>query len=101
MDTSRTRDIFGFTFLYAQLVASCWIVPEWPLSHLGEPVYLATLASIATTISITVIRASGRHGSAAERGLLALFLGGMPFVYLSSWALTPQSGWLAIELIGV
>src|SRR5262245_45526053 len=94
------RDVVGFAFLYAQLAATFWLVPDWSLAHIGEPVYLAALANVVTAAAITVIRLSGRRGSAAERLLLAIFLAGMPLIYVSSWLLAPQPGWLVAELIG-
>ena len=95
------RDLVGFAFLYAQLAATFWIVPDWSLSHSGEPTYLAAVGNIIGTVVISAIRFSGRRGSTAERLYLAVFLGAMPFVYLSSWMLAPQHGWLVPELVGV
>jgi len=94
------RDVVGFGFLYAQLAATFWLVPDWSPAHIGEPVYLAALANVVTAAAITAIRLSGRRGSDAERLVLAVFLAGMPLIYLSSWLLAPQPGWLAGELVG-
>ena len=98
---SPVRDLVGFALLYAQLAATFWIVPDWSPSHIGEPTYLAGVGNVVGTFVISAIRLSGRRGSIAERAYLALFLGAMPFVYLSSWILTPQQGWLLPELVGV
>ncbi|MDX2166030.1 MAG: hypothetical protein SF182_03170 [Deltaproteobacteria bacterium] len=95
------RDLVGFAFLYAQLLSTFWLVPDWSPAHLLQPVYLAAVGGIVTTFAITGIRVSGRRGSVIERLLLAVFLAGMPLIYLSSWLLAPQSGWLAGELLGV
>jgi hypothetical protein len=101
IDAGRRRDLGGLACLYAQLIASWWIVPDWSLSHLGEPVFLAAIGGIATSVSIALLRLSGMRGSSAERALLALFLGAMPFVYVASWLVSPEPGWLGIELVGV
>jgi hypothetical protein len=101
IDAGRRRDLAGLACLYAQLVASWWIVPDWSLSHVGEPVFLAAIGGVATSVSIALLRLSGMRGSSAERALLALFLGGMPFVYVASWLVAPEPGWLGIELVGV
>lgn len=99
--SSRSRDLIGVACLYAQLVASWWIVPEWSLSHLGEPVFLAAIGGIGTSLLLAMLRLRGMRGTAVERFALSLFLGGMPFVYLASWLVAPQPGWLGIELVGV
>ena len=99
--TATTRDVTAFGFLYAQLLITLRIVPDWSPVHIAEPVYLASVAAVATAVSITLIRLSGRRGAWIERLLLASFLGGMPLVYVLSWMLSPQPGWLPIELVGV
>ncbi len=99
--TTTTRDVMAFTFLYAQLFAAQWLVPDWSLAHLVEPVYQASAAVVVTVVGITLIRLSGRRGSWSERLLLALFLGAMPFVYVLSYLRAPQPGWLPIELFGI
>ncbi len=35
------RDLVGFAFLYAQLATTIWLVPQWSLARLAEPVYQA------------------------------------------------------------
>jgi hypothetical protein len=97
----RARDVAGLACLYAQLLAAWWILPDHSLAHAGDPVHLAAFAGIATSIAIAMLRCAGIRGSSAERILLALFLGGMPFVYVASWLVAPEPGWLAIELVGI
>lgn len=99
--TFGARELVAFAFLYGQLVASLWIVPDWSPSHLGEPPYLAAVGGVATSLFIAVLRASGMRGSSIERIALALFLGAMPFVYVASWLVAPAPGWLPIELVGI
>ena len=99
--TLGARELVAFAFLYGQLVATLWIVPDWSPSHLSEPPYLAAVGGVATSLFIVVLRASGMRGSPIERIALAVFLGVMPFVYVGSWLVAPAPGWLPIELLGV
>jgi hypothetical protein len=101
MKPARTADAVAFSFLYAQLFGIVSLVPRWSITHLREPVYLAVVASILTTVWITILRLRGRRGSKLERWTLALFLAGMPVVYVWSWLRAPQAGWLGIELVGL
>ena len=97
----RAADILAFSFLFAQVPAILWIVPQWSIGLLREPVYLAVMASVLITVWITLLRLRGRRGSRLEQWALALFLAGMPLVYLWSWLRAPQPGWLGIELVGL
>jgi hypothetical protein len=101
MRVESTRDGLGLLFLVVQLVMTPFLVPAWTLGQLGTPVYVATVASILTSLFLLVLRAFGERGSALERRALALFLAGMPVIYVASWALEPAPGWLTIELVGV
>ncbi len=100
--SARLLEALSFAALFAQLVIAMWIVPEWSLRHLPEPVYLATMSSVVVAVLIVGLRLRAK-GTEAERLLLALFLGGMPLVYVSSWVLAAQAGigQLVIELAGV
>ena len=97
--TTRVLDVSGWLALYGQPLTS-WLVPDWSVRHLAEPVYLAVLANIAVVAFITLVRLTGARGSRSERTVLALFLAGMPVIYVSSWLLSPQPGWLWVELSG-
>jgi hypothetical protein len=94
-------DAVGLVFLYAQLAAALWIVPEWSPSHLGEPTFLAGVSGVLTSLALIALRWLDVPRWPIERALLALFLGGMPFVYVASWMVAPQPGWLPVELLGV
>src|SRR5712675_977243 len=56
IDAGRRRDLGGLACLYAQLIASWWIVPDWSLLHVGEPVFLAAIGGLATSVSIALLR---------------------------------------------
>jgi hypothetical protein len=94
-------DTVGLAFLYAQLAAALWIVPDWSPSHLAEPPYLAAVSGVLTSLFLLALRWLDVRRWPIERMVLALFLGGMPFVYVASWIVAPQPGWLPVELLGV
>jgi hypothetical protein len=96
----RALDVSAWLALYAQLLTT-GLVPEWSARHFAEPVYLAVIANAAAVAFITLVRVTRSRGSRAERTTLALFLAGMPLIYLSSWLLSPEPGWLWVEVLGV
>jgi hypothetical protein len=80
-------------------------VPSW-----AEPItdvcVLASLISGATIVLLALTRLCGAAGVAVERTWIALFLAGMPVVYVVKWIATrhdtgPLDGWLAVELVGL
>ena len=88
--------------LAAGTVGLIWIVPDSPLEHLGEPCYLALFAYAGTLVILAGLRPLGARGRRHERLLLAVFLAGMPLVYVAN-ALVHGAGvpLLLIELAGV
>ncbi len=90
---------FGRAALLLQLPLLVALLPDSPLRHLGEPPYLASIASVVTTIALFVFDLS--NDAKMVRRLLAIFLAGMPLVYLATW-LTSPSGQadLWIEMAG-
>src|SRR5262245_35826609 len=84
-------------------VAAVSLVPAW--TDLLDPSILAVIASVVTLILMYVARGLGDAGVALERVTLALFLAGMPVIYLLRWLLfrpvNSAPAWLAIELLGL
>ena len=76
-----TPERIAFLGLAAQLVFTLVIVPVSPFGRIVEPIYLATISSSALTIALAVLRLRARRDVRIEKLLLALFLGGMPFIY--------------------
>src|SRR5215471_1825322 len=76
------RDVLAFALLYAQLAFAFWSVPDSSLPALLAPTGIAFIGAVATTAGITLLRLAGRGGSRAERWLLAVFLAGMPLIYV-------------------
>lgn len=96
---SVLRDAAGLAVLVAQLLATLWIVPDWTPSF--HPTWIAAAAGVATTVLLLALRARRIRGSRFELQMLALFLAGMPLVYVLCWLWSPSTGWLPIELAGV
>jgi hypothetical protein len=83
---------------------SLYLVPSWQ-GALTDPCHLAGLFSAATIVLLVVTRHLGRRGIVIERRVLALFLAGMPLIYVASWLVThgagAPGGWLWIEIVGI
>jgi hypothetical protein len=102
LSRDRLLDGLGLAALYGSVAAVAPLVPDTPLRHLGEPSYQALIALLVTAVAIGALRASGRRGSRLERIGLAVFLAGMPLVYVGNWILSSGHAqpWLAVELTG-
>lgn len=73
-------------------------VPSWELNVR----VLALLVAGATIVLLALTRLAGPAGVAGERAFIALFLAGMPVVYVVSWMTHGTSRtWLAVELLGL
>ncbi len=80
-----------------------YLVPAW--QNFFKDVCLQAAAFAGATIALMyVTRFLGRRGIAIERIVLALFLAGMPFVYVIRWLVFrggASTEWLWIELFGL
>jgi hypothetical protein len=88
--------------LVAQQLFVIALVPESPLRHLDEPVYLATLTGTAVALALVALRLYASRRVWLEKLLLAAFLGGMPIVY--TWTALRDGGGrgaIEVELVGV
>jgi hypothetical protein len=83
--------------------AALCLVQGW--SELSDPCTLASIAGGVTLILMYVARWRGDAWIPFERGVLALFLAGMPVIYLARWLMfrpaDSQPVWLAVELVGL
>src|ERR1041384_5489862 len=83
--------------------AGVYLAPSWQ-GILTDVCLQAAVLAAATIALMYVTRFLGPRGIAIERIALALFLAGMPLVYVLRWLVVrggAGSGWLWIELIGL
>jgi hypothetical protein len=89
----------------AALLLSCigtgFLLPDVPFRHLGEPTYQAALAMVVTVAALLVLRAIGPRGARVERIVLAVFLGSMPLVYITTWLVAGAGGSIGVEIAGL
>jgi len=91
----------GATALTACTLA---MVPSWR-GTLADPCHQGAIAAAVTIAILFATRRMGSRGVALERVVMALFLAGMPLIYIAGWLVTGGGGagraWLAIELAGL
>src|SRR5262249_53876778 len=91
--------------LIAATAAVAWMVhsvPSWRDAVAG-PSIAANLAAAALVAVLWVILWRRRSATQAELWLLAVFLGGMPVVYVAQYltANAKPSGWFWLEVAGI
>ena len=95
------KEKLAFGFAAALTAVSLHLVPSWQ-GAFTDPCHLALVFSAGTIVVLLVTRHLGRQGIAIERRVLALFLAGMPLVYVASWLVTRGAGasnrWLWVEI---
>lgn len=88
----------------ALTAVTLYLVPSWQAAF-TDPCHIAGILSAGTIVLLLVTRHLGRRGIVIERRFLALFLAGMPLIYVASWLATrgagTSSGWLWVEIAGV
>lgn len=98
------KDKLAFAFAAASTAVALYIVPSWH-EFLTDPCLWAPAAAGATILLLLVTRHLGDGARLFEVRWLALFLAGMPLIYLARWILSRGDiaghGWLAAELGGV
>jgi hypothetical protein len=98
----KEKIALGFAAILTAI--SLYLVPSWQ-GALTDPCRLAGIFSAATIALLVVTRHLGRRGILIERRVLALFLAGMPLIYVASWLATRGAGgpggWLWVEIAGV
>jgi hypothetical protein len=98
------KEKLALGFAAVLTAVSLYLVPSWQ-GALTDPCHLAGIFSAATIILLLVTRHLGRRGILIERRVLAVFLAGMPLIYVASWLAThgagASGGWLWVEIAGV
>jgi alkylhydroperoxidase family enzyme len=104
MTMSPLRERLALALLVVTTAIGLVRVPLGPLHAVTDPCHLAVAAGLLVTGGVVTARWMGERGVAMERLSLALFLAGMPPVYVSSWFWSPPPhgwAWLALELAAV
>lgn len=87
MTEAHTRERLALLVLWG-VIAYCWLglltPASAPLDYLLSPAYCAMVAATLSTALYSAIHVFAPVSDASRRRLLALFLAGMPFVYLWS-----------------
>jgi hypothetical protein len=94
------RQVAGLVLLFGQL-AWTLLAPEAPWLNWSEPTHIAVAAVWIVTPALGLLRFLPPRRLRLERAILALFLAGMPVVYL--WAAllrAPDAGTLWMEGLG-
>jgi hypothetical protein len=98
------RELAALALAAALFAVGLWGVPSWR-GAVFEVCHLAAIAGVATLVLLSVTRQLGARGVSIERGWSALFLIGMPVVYIVGWLTAangrPSPTWLWVELLGL
>lgn len=96
------KDVLAIIALVGSCIAICFLIPDLPWLHIGEPAYGAVLSTPCMVVGIFIARLFGTRGARAERILFALFLMAMPLVYIGGFLRLGKwiAPWLWLELLG-
>jgi hypothetical protein len=98
------KEKLAFAFAAVSTAVTVYLVPSWR-GFGTDPCLWASVAAVVTILVLLVTRHLGDHASLFEVRWLALFLSGMPVIYLGRWILSPRHAagytWLFVELGGV
>ena len=92
--------ILGMALLLGQL-ACVSLAPEPLWGHLTEPPYCATASAVLVTVALALLRWLRPRPVRLEKLILALFLAGMPVIYLWAALLEPGAPSFRIEALGI
>lgn len=100
--SSDTREAIALGIASLLVAGGLTLVPSW-LDALADPCRHAAVAGALMIPLLILTRRLGPRGLASERLALAVFLAGMPLIYLARWFTTGGGagrGWLLVELAG-
>ena len=99
-DVSPRQSVLAWAPLVAATASLAWIVPESPFAHLDDPSHWGVLGYLGCVGALAGRWWRGRLRP--PRRLLAIFLTGMPLVYLANWLRWGgDPTWLGIETVGL
>jgi hypothetical protein len=87
----QVKEKLALGFAAVLTAVSLYLVPSWQ-GALTDRCHLAGIFAAATMILLLATRHLGRRGILIEHRLLALFLAGMPLIYVASWLATCGAG---------
>jgi hypothetical protein len=97
------KERIALAFATVLTAIGIYMAPSWQ-SLLTDVCLQAAMFAGITIVLMHVTRFLGPRGIAIERIALALFLAGMPLVYVARWLIVrggAGTGWLWIELFGL
>lgn len=102
MNFAAKLELPAYALLVA-VVAYAWtgLAPESPLLHPLIPPYFATLAAVLVTATLILLRLLPRRRLQLEKLTLALFLAGMPMIYVWAAWLAGDVGGMKLEAVGL
>ena len=102
MNLLARLEVPAFALLIVVVAYACaGLAPQSPLLHPLQPPYFATLAAMGVTASLLLLRRLPRRRLSLERLTLALFLSGMPLIYVwAAWLANDAAG-MDLELFGL
>src|SRR5258706_3795004 len=92
----------AFLALFALLAfAGFYLVPDPSLRHLQEPPYAGSLGALLVAVVLIILRLKIPRDIRLEKLILALFIGGMPVIYLWSAFIASDRHGVVIESLGI
>jgi hypothetical protein len=104
IDVRSMREPAALGFATLMIAAALLAVPSWR-GFLADPCLHAAALAGATILILHITRRVGPRAMGLERRVVALFLAGMPLVYIASWFVRgggagAEQTWLWIEILG-
>lgn len=91
----------SLALLVAATLGALVLVPLGSWRTFFDPCHLAAISALATTATLLYTRNRGPRAMRFERRIMALFLAGMPLVYVATILLSDDKSGLAVELAAV
>ena len=104
-DVTKAQSAIQTILLIALSIVTGWMlymVPSW--TALGDPFLLGAVATAVTLACLWLTRWLGSRAMKFERAWLAIFLVGMPLVYMLGWLAARNlaaTSWILVEFLGL
>jgi len=104
-DPTIAQESLQTVLLTIVTLVNAWLIYRVPWQVSFDPCLVAAVAAAVTIVCLWITRWRGLRGVNFERNLLALFLAGMPLVYVLRYLLSSRTGtpsfWAGVELLGI